>query len=211
MSETNNSNDNNIVLHDLLDDFLKDNEIFMNEHNTQYFGTFKDAQKPRATIVMCSDSRVQTNNFDFTADNDLFMIRNIGNLFESNKGSVEYGVLHLKTPILLFIGHSECGAVKAVYEGHYNELELDIQNELASLNNQIGDITRTTLNETIIENIRNQINKAHEHFSNYKTKSSEDKLKLLICGAFYDFKNVMKKGYGKLIILEDLTRKINLL
>jgi carbonic anhydrase len=109
---------------------VKDNDDFMGSHNASYFANFQTAQHPRATIVMCSDSRGQTTSIDYTPDNDLFMVRNIGNSFQNNKGSVEYGVLHLHTPILMIIGHSECGAVKAVHSGIQGTLEPDIQKEL---------------------------------------------------------------------------------
>ena len=45
--------------------------------------------------------------------NHVFHIRNIGNQIENNFGSVDYGIHHLKTPILLILGHTDCGAVKA--------------------------------------------------------------------------------------------------
>lgn len=73
----------------------------------------QDGQTPRATIVSCSDSRVQSSTIDDTPINDLFYIRNIGNQIESAKGSVRYGVQYLHTPVLLIIGHVECGTIKA--------------------------------------------------------------------------------------------------
>ncbi len=114
----------------LIKNIIKDNDDFMGSHNASYFANFQTSQHPRATIVMCSDSRGQTTSIDYTPDNDLFMVRNIGNSFKNNKGSVEYGVLHLHTPILMIIGHSECGAVKAVHSGIQGTLEPDIQKEL---------------------------------------------------------------------------------
>ena len=190
------SNDLKTTFSSLLDNFLTDNKIFMETHDSTYFDAFKDGQKPRATIVMCSDSRVQSNDFDFTADNDLFTIRNIGNLFINNKGSIEYGVLHLNTPILIFIGHSSCGAVKAMYEGHYGNLEPNIQNELFDLNNEISGYKPLgiSFNDAIIKNTEKQVEKAYNHFLNSGKK-------LLICSAFYDFTNILGNGLGKLNFL----------
>ena len=45
---------------------------------------------------------------------DLFVVRVIGNIGGSDEvGSIEYGVEHLGTPLLVVLGHSQCGAVTA--------------------------------------------------------------------------------------------------
>ena len=62
-----------------LRELVKDNAAFVRGHDTKYFKPFADSQKPRATLVTCSDSRVQSHAFDASPDNDLFTIRNIGN------------------------------------------------------------------------------------------------------------------------------------
>src|SRR5262249_35764382 len=45
----------------------------------EHFMPFADKQAPRATVVTCSDSRVQSSAWDATPENDAFTIRNIGN------------------------------------------------------------------------------------------------------------------------------------
>ena len=97
-----------------------------------FFTPFKDAQHPRATVVMCADSRVHTHAFENAPDGDLFVIRNIGNQVTSNRGSVEYGIRHLHTPLLLIIGHVACGAVKAAL-GDYRTLSNDTREPLDRL------------------------------------------------------------------------------
>lgn len=184
----------------LIKNVVEDNDDFMKSHDVDYFTNFQAAQHPRATVVVCSDSRVQSNDFDYTADNDLFMVRNIGNSFENNKGSVEYGVLHLHTPILMIIGHSECGAVKAVHSGIQDTLEPDIQKELAGMGVYI-DPTKT-LNENIIENVERQMNAAYDYFNNLSKASGHGVEKLLIISAIYDFTNFLGNGYGKLNFLK---------
>ena len=70
-------------------------------------------QNPKITLVTCSDSRVSGHIMGKDMTNHVFHIRNIGNQIENNFGSVDYGIHHLKTPILLILGHTDCGAVKA--------------------------------------------------------------------------------------------------
>ncbi|MEM3361715.1 MAG: carbonic anhydrase [Candidatus Anstonellaceae archaeon] len=86
---------------------------------------FLNFQKPFATILSCSDSRV-VPEFIFDANiGDLFVVRNAGNLAvdKTTLGSLEYGIEHLKTPLLVILSHQSCGAVCATCDsrGKSNE------------------------------------------------------------------------------------------
>lgn len=71
-------------------------------------------QKPFATILSCSDSRVPVEMIFDQGFGDLFVIRVAGNVVAADVvGSIEYAVLHLETPLLLILGHEGCGAVTA--------------------------------------------------------------------------------------------------
>jgi carbonic anhydrase len=74
-------------------------------------------QTPYATIIGCADSRVSPELLFDTGIGDLFVIRVAGNYVSSFgsavKGSIQYGVLELGTPLVVVLGHSGCGAVKA--------------------------------------------------------------------------------------------------
>ncbi len=148
-------------------------------------------QTPRATVVTCSDSRVHTQALDKTPDGDLSMIRNIGNQLVTAEGSVEYGVHHLHTPLLIFIGHSFCGAIKAA-SGNYAGEPKAIKRELRSIKIAKGvdsmDGVRT--------NVNNQVAAAMKKFR-HEVKQGE----LTVVGAVYDFANELGHGYGKLNII----------
>lgn len=67
-----------------------------------------------ATVVSCSDSRVPVEVIFDAGIMDLFIIRVAGNICgPSEAASIEYGVTHVHTPLLLILGHSQCGAVTA--------------------------------------------------------------------------------------------------
>ncbi|MEI7658804.1 MAG: carbonic anhydrase, partial [Phycisphaerae bacterium] len=71
-------------------------------------------QSPFATIITCSDSRIPVERVFDRGVGDLFVVRVAGNRAgDSETGTVEYGVEHLKTPLLVVMGHSKCGAVAA--------------------------------------------------------------------------------------------------
>ena len=75
------------------------------------------SQRPWATVLTCSDSRVSPSWVFDTTPGDLFVIRNAGNsAFDEAMASVEYGISVLKTPLLMVMGHSGCGAVTAAMD-----------------------------------------------------------------------------------------------
>ena len=75
------------------------------------------SQHPWATVLTCSDSRVSPSWVFDTSPGELFVIRNAGNTaFTEAIGSVEYSVSVLKTPLLMVMGHSGCGAVTAAMD-----------------------------------------------------------------------------------------------
>lgn len=73
-----------------------------------------EEQNPFAIIVSCSDSRVPVETIFDQIPGNIFGIRVAGNFLErAGTGSIEYGVAALKAPLILILGHSGCGAVKA--------------------------------------------------------------------------------------------------
>lgn len=77
----------------------------------------KNGQQPFATIITCADSRVPPEAIFGACMGDLFVCRNAGNLVDDYVlGSVEYAVEHLKTPIIVIMGHTGCGAVQSTLD-----------------------------------------------------------------------------------------------
>ncbi|MFO1258537.1 MAG: carbonic anhydrase [Gammaproteobacteria bacterium] len=157
----------------------------------QNISAMLNKQTPRATVVMCSDSRVQNEALSTASTNDMFIIRNIGNQLDTAKGSVEYGVRHLHTPLLLIVGHSDCGAIKAGLSDFRRETR-HIRAELITLETD----PKQTLEENIVHNVNQQVTHAMRRF--------EDLIKtdqLVIIGAIYDMHNTFGKGNGRLILI----------
>lgn len=78
-------------------------------------GELTGGQHPWATILTCSDSRVSPELvFGGSTLGELFVIRNAGNVLDTGAlGTIEYGTEHLKSPLVVVMGHSKCGAVTA--------------------------------------------------------------------------------------------------
>lgn len=76
--------------------------------------TAAGGQHPFATILSCSDSRVPLELVFDQGIGDIFVVRVAGNVCGvSEIGSIEYGVDHVGTPLLVVLGHTQCGAVTA--------------------------------------------------------------------------------------------------
>ena len=71
-------------------------------------------QRPFATIIGCSDSRVPPELVFDAGFGELFVIRIAGNVISHEvAGTMQYAAVHLKTPLFLVLGHEGCGAVQA--------------------------------------------------------------------------------------------------
>ncbi len=175
----------------IIKEIQADDNAYIAAHNSTFFQELAKGQHPRATVVTCSDSRVHTNMLDKTPEGDLFMVRNIGNQLSTAKGSVQYGVNHLASSLLIFIGHSSCGAIKAA-SGDYSSLEPEIKKELDT----ISIIKGGSNIDGVKTNVNNQVAAALKEWAD-KVKNGE----LLIVGAVYDFADDMNQGAGKLNII----------
>jgi len=74
-------------------------------------------QAPHAALFGCSDSRLAAEIIFDKGLGDLFVVRNAGQVIsDSVIGSLEYAVAVLKVPLILVLGHDECGAVAAAIQ-----------------------------------------------------------------------------------------------
>lgn len=71
-------------------------------------------QKPFATVLGCSDSRVPPELLFDQGFGELFVIRVAGNVVDPDVvGSVQYAIEHLDNKLIVVLGHQNCGAVTA--------------------------------------------------------------------------------------------------
>ena len=83
-------------------------------------------QFPEVLFITCSDARVDPVTITDVKPGDLFIFRNIGNFVPPDSenllegtgvaAAVEYAVEHRKVRDIVVLGHSDCGAIKALYE-----------------------------------------------------------------------------------------------
>jgi carbonic anhydrase len=79
--------------------------------------TAAQGQHPLAAVLTCSDSRVPPEIIFDQGIGDIFVVRVAGNVAATDEiGSIEYAVDHLAAPLVVVLGHSQCGAVGAVLD-----------------------------------------------------------------------------------------------
>ena len=97
-------------------------------------------QSPWATILTCADSRVAPELiFGGVGLGELFVARNAGGMADvPTIGTIEYGLEHLGSPLIVVIGHARCGAVKAACDMVEKRESLKKAEKLAELPGSVG-------------------------------------------------------------------------
>lgn len=85
--------------------------------NTQRRQDSVAAQHPKAVLFGCSDSRVAAEIIFDQGLGDMFVIRTAGHIIDTAVlGSIEYAVHLLDTPLIVVLGHDNCGGVRAAMD-----------------------------------------------------------------------------------------------
>ncbi len=114
-----------------MDELLKGNHEWR-EHvsrNRELFEKLSFSQNPKAAVFSCSDSRVIPEKIFSSPPGELFVHRNIANIFSpespSAKSFLGYALKHLKIKNILVLGHYSCGGIKGLTA--LEELESGLQ------------------------------------------------------------------------------------
>jgi len=146
----------------------------LREHNV-------DKQQPFAAVLSCSDSRVPVELvFDQTIGH-IFVARVAGNIINSEIiGSLEYGAAVLGVKVLIVMGHSNCGAVKAAIA------KTEVPGQIASLYPHLEQAVEagSGLEDTIKKNAKIQASLLETTSTVLAPMVKEGKLK--IHAAYYD-------------------------
>lgn len=143
----------------VLTQLLEGNKRFMSgelahpRRKPEDFVPLAEGQAPSTVIVCCADSRVAPELIFDQGIGDLFVVRVAGNVItgagDSVKGSIEYAVAELGVRLILVLGHSRCGAVKAALKhidakdtlpGSIGGLVDLIRPAVAAVKNKQGDV-----------------------------------------------------------------------
>jgi carbonic anhydrase len=150
-----------------------------------------EAQFPIAAILGCSDSRVSPELLFDQGPGDLFVVRLAGNFLDDDGfASLEYAVKFLGAPLVMVLGHTNCGAVAAAVKvvtehaelpGHLPELIKSIEPAvIAAHGRHPSDLVAAAIEENVRLNVKRLID---------DTPIMSDALaakKIAVAGGIYD-------------------------
>ena len=123
-------------------------------------------QKPFCMVLACADSRVPTEILFDRGPGDIFVCRVAGNVATpAILGSLEFAAENFGSPLLVVMGHTRCGAIKAalsmkeIPEGLSPNLKMVVDEiePAARLGRNFGDITLENVDRTAWLNVQNTI------------------------------------------------------
>jgi carbonic anhydrase len=170
-----------------------------NHKSSEWRESLVSGQNPFAVIVGCADSRVPTELVFDQGFGDLFVIRNAGNvMMEDVMGSIEYAALHLKTQLVVVMGHEGCGAVTAAFKSREERAKEppELQQVLRQIDPAIKHIDprgKQVVKQGVEANVRWTVKKS---IRLQKQRSHPQAKTVAFVGAVYDLKS------GKVRILD---------
>ena len=199
MSTLKNMDRDNLSPQDALDILVQGNKRFIeNKQQDKNFSEMREAleniQQPFAAILGCSDSRVAPELiFDQTLG-DIFSVRLAGNVAcRKAIGSLEYSCKYLGSKIIVVMGHSNCGAVKAACdnfeEGNITEI-IKLLQPAVSEETTTPDPDRNAKNSEFVSNVCFlNVKKQIQNIINQSDilRDLLDKKQIGIIGAVYNF------------------------
>jgi carbonic anhydrase len=137
--------------------------------------TATEGQKPVASVLSCSDARMPVETVFDKAFGDLFVVRVAGNVCAmAELASLEYGVMYLHTPLVIVMGHTQCGAVDAALNG-----DAKLKGSLPLLVEEIRPA------KSVEENVRRQLAAV---LKSPGIKAAADEKRIAVLGAVCDIK-----------------------
>jgi len=121
-------------------------------------------QNPYAAILSCADSRIAPELAFDSARGDLFVCRVAGNFANDDMvASLEYAVAELKTPLIMVLGHSACGAIAATIQslkdnstlpGHLPSLVASLAPAVKASQGKPGDLLDNAIRQNVSDTVR---------------------------------------------------------
>ncbi len=111
----------------LIAGFKSFRETYYDEQPDFYRTLVEKGQKPDVMVIACSDSRVNPSIVAKAEPGELFVLRNVANLvppyepdshYHGTSAALEFAVRDLEVAHVIVLGHSHCGGIRCLCEGH---------------------------------------------------------------------------------------------
>jgi len=193
-----------------LDILIEGNDRFMNNYVANkdmqtLVQIVRDKQHPFASFLSCSDSRAPVELLFDQALGDIFSVRLAGGIASDKAiGSLEFSSKYLDSKLIVVMGHSSCGAVKAACDdfkdGHIGEIINMIKPAIRHEKTITNAEERTSKNPEFVEKI-NELNVRYQIDTIIRLSDIVDEMlekrQIGIIGGLYDLNT------GKVKFLED--------
>jgi len=203
-------NRENMTPQEALDILIEGNNRFMNNYVANkdmqtLVQIVKEKQHPFASFLSCSDSRAPVELLFDQALGDIFSVRLAGGIASDKAiGSLEFSSKYLDSKLIVVMGHSSCGAVKAACDdfkdGHIGEIINMIKPAIRHEKTITNPEERTSKNPEFVEKI-NELNVRYQIDTIIRLSDIVDEMlekhQLGIIGGMYDLNT------GKVKFLED--------
>ncbi len=193
-----------------IDILVEGNQRFVNEDESEkdfkaLIHLTQEAQHPFASVLSCSDSRAPVELLFDQALGDVFSVRLAGNIAsDKGIGSLEFGSKYLGAKLIVVMGHTSCGAVKAACDdfkdGHIGEIVNMIKPSIRHENTITDQAERTSKNADFVQKVC-ELNVKYQIESILRCSDILDDMtqakQIAIVGAVYDIST------GKVRFMED--------
>lgn len=128
--------------------------------NEKRVSSLEKSIHPIAVIISCNDLKIAPEFIFDQQLGELFVIRNIGNVVDSNVlTGVEYATEHLQVPLVVVLGHTNCDSIKtAITEDKDLDYVLHLFDELEAVieesKGQEGDLLENTIKNNVINVVK---------------------------------------------------------
>ncbi|GHT34781.1 carbonic anhydrase [Planctomycetales bacterium] len=170
--------------------FVADNVKHLHDSTARAKETSEHGQHPFATILACSDSRCPVELIFDQGIGDIFAVKVAGNVSGVPQlGSIEYGVAHTGTALVVVLGHTKCGAVTAActgggHEGNIESLVQAIAPAVLAAEASSGKTGKDVIEDAIKANVFVQIKALLDGSGILREAVKANKA--LVVGAVYD-------------------------
>ncbi len=162
---------NTLLPDQALERLMRGNERYVSgQTQSRNFAETREAlvtgQNPYAGILSCADSRVSPELCFDEGRGDFFVTRIAGNYVTNDiLSSLEYGVAVLSMPLIMVLGHTNCGAINAAvnafekqqdFPGHIQNIVTALMPAVRSVgdNNQLAELRQAAVIENVRHNVR---------------------------------------------------------
>jgi carbonic anhydrase len=161
---------------------------------TETLARLAKGQRPYATVLGCSDSRVPPEWVFDAGVGELFVVRVAGNVLSPEiAGSLQYAGSYLHTPLFVVLGHEGCGAVSAALESKHKEarfcsrIEILLESIVPALDESDTSLTpQERLTRAVENNVRWTVDRI-QHSPEGRARRAEGRMKIV--GAVYDLES----------------------